>query len=503
MILIDRIPLAALCLAALPSAGLAQGLETSFHTRVTPAQHGGIFHVATGTWTRQVPQAVQLGPDIVYNNTANTAGLGGFTSGGIENQTASFAIVDAGRIPTSSSPTPGANRDHYNVNCIEISYCVGDDATASGPLNVDVQLYNMYSTCFDPQVGVSAGAFVGMGLPGYDPVATPAGYFDCWTVEFDLSGGAEICLDGDGDGFYSGRIASDQFGIGLEFDLGGTGGYVGAIIVGPLLAGDRDWTSTAAGGYGGTEAGGGGTYFGPAETCVPTAGGPNSSGFDQEDLWWTGERSATAQSAGCYWFGGYSNPNGCAANGTGPGHVLNTGLYALLRADTTTDCVQDGGSGVSFFCVPANANSTGEDAILSATDLASGVGSGVHLAVSDGPSGEFGYFLVGTAPEVLNPLPISNGLLCLSTAGGNGLGRYNFGVLTNSLGQFDAAGDFQNQSGTATSAGGFGFDIPLDNPIPGLPSITPGTTLHFQMWYRDTPAGMGQSNLSNGLTVRF
>ncbi len=478
----------------------AQQVENSFHTKVTPAKHGGIFHVATGTWTRNVPQAVNLGPDIVYNNTANT---GGFTSGGIASQTVDFDFVDAGRIPSSTGPVATANRDNYNVNCVEIGYCLGDDSGATGPLNVEVQLYNQYTSCADPATALAVGGFLGTGLPNYDPT-TPPGYFACWTVEFDLSGGGEICIKGDGDGVYDGTIDFDQFGIGVKFDPGGTGGYLGAITVGPLLAGDRNWTANATGGLT-TPSGGGNTYYGPAEICVPTAGGENSSGFDQEDLWWTGDRPATAQAAGCYWFGGYANATGCAANGTATGHVPNAGLYALLQADTTTDCVEQGpNTGVGTpFCDPANNNSDGVPAVLTGTTLTSGVGSGLHLEVNGGPSGEFGYMLIGTASETVNPIPISNGLLCLSVTGGNQFGRYNFGTLTNSIGQFDASNVFQNLVGTATSTGGTGYDVPTQNPIPGQPAIMSGATWHFQLWYRDTPAGVGQSNLSNGLTVTF
>ena len=477
----------------------AQQVETSFHTKMTPVQHGGIFHVATGTWTRNVPQAVNLGPDIIYNNTANT---GGFTSGGIASQTVSFDFADAGIIPSTSNPVAG-NRDNYNVNCVEIAYCVGDDSGATGPLNVEVQLYNQYTTCQDPSTALNVGGFLGTGLPNYDPVSTPAGYFDCWLVEFDLSGGGEICIKGDGDGVYDGTIDFDQFGIGARFDPDGSGGYLGGITVGPILAGDRDWTAAAVGGpYG--FGGGGDTYYGPAETCVPTAGGENSSGFEQEDAWWTGDRPATAQAAGCYWFGGYTNATGCAADGTAAGHVPNTGLYALIQADTTTDCVEATNDGVGdAFCDPANVNSTGLPALLEGTTLTSGVGSGLHLEVTQGPTNEFGYMLIGTAPETTAPITISNGLLCLSVTMGNQFGRYNFGTDTNSIGQFDAAGVFQNLVGTATSTGGSGFDVPTTNPIPGQPAIMAGSTWHFQLWYRDTPAGVGQSNLSNGLTVNF
>ncbi len=486
--------------AAFHSLAYTQQVESDFHSNVTPVQSGGKFHVATGTWTRNLPEAVQLGPDIIYNNTANT---GGFTTGLINLQTESFEFVDAGRIPTTSSLTPTANRDHYNVNCIELSYCVEDDSTATGPLNVEVRLYNRYSVCLDPVEGLMVGRFLATGLPNYDPVQTPSGYFDCWTVELDLSGGQEICLLGDGDGVFQGDLAFDQFGIGVSFDPGGTGGYVGNIRVGPLLAGDRQWTANAVGGLT-TPSGGGNTYYGPAETCVPTAGGENSSGFDQEDFWWIGERGGSGIAAGCYWFGGSNNSTGCAANGTQSGHTPHTGLYALLRADTSTQCVEaHQGFADSTFCDPATPNSTGLPAVLSASSLESGVGTGVHLTGHGGPAGELGYILIGSAPEIANPAPLGNGFLCLSMSGGNLTGSYNFGTTTHSVGQFSSLGNFHNLVGTGSSSGDVGFDVPTTNPIAGQGAILAGSTWYFQMWYRDSPAGVGQSNLTNGLSITF
>ena len=72
------------------------------------------------------------------------------------------------------------------------------------------------------------------------------------------------------------------------------------------------------------------------------------------------------------------------------------------------------------------------------------------------------------------------------------------GTQLNSLGRFDAAGQFQNLSGT--SASGPGFDIPLRLPLSGLPTIQPGQEWFFQAWHREVD---GQSNFSNGLGLVF
>ena len=152
------------------------------------------------------------------------------------------------------------------------------------------------------------------------------------------------------------------------------------------------------------------------------------------------------------------------------------------------------------FCDPMDVNSTGLSTQLSGMMTALG-GSGLHLEAVNGPASEFGYFLVGTAVD--DPgIVISNGRLCLSITGGNVFGRYNVsGGPLNSIGSFDASGVMQNLVGT--SSVGSGFDVPSSVPIPGSPMITAGSTWHFQLWHRDTPAGMGASTFSNGLSVTF
>jgi hypothetical protein len=67
----------------------------------------------------------------------------------------------------------------------------------------------------------------------------------------------------------------------------------------------------------------------------------------------------------------------------------------------------------------------------------------------------------------------------------------------NSIGDFDAGGIFQNMAGTSSM--GSGFDVPFNLPTPPSSAISPGTTWHFQLWYRDGVA----SNFSDGVTVTF
>lgn len=159
----------------------------------------------------------------------------------------------------------------------------------------------------------------------------------------------------------------------------------------------------------------------------------------------------------------------------------------------------DPGVGVPF-CDPMNVNSTGMSTRLMG-HLGSGVESGLHLSAHSGPSGEFGYFVIGTG--VSDPgLPLSDGRLCLALTGGNAFGRYNIAnTAMTALGQFDANGDFRNLQGTGTSQGGYGYDVAAQNPLGG--TLQSGETWHFQLWHRDTWSAPGRWNYSNGVSVTF
>ena len=152
------------------------------------------------------------------------------------------------------------------------------------------------------------------------------------------------------------------------------------------------------------------------------------------------------------------------------------------------------------FCDPNLPNSTALSTRLSAS-MDAPMGSGLHLEGSQGPAGEFGYFLTGTGASDPGTM-LSNGMFCLTIGGGNSVGRYNVtGTQFNSLGQFDASGVLQNAVGT--SSVGSGFDVPSTVPIGGSPTIMAGATWHYQLWHRDTAAGPGAANFSNGLSVTF
>ncbi len=154
---------------------------------------------------------------------------------------------------------------------------------------------------------------------------------------------------------------------------------------------------------------------------------------------------------------------------------------------------------VSTFCDPASSNSTGAPAVLSGV-TGSGIGSGLHLEVTGGVPGQLAYILAGN--EATAGTAVSNGLFCLVGTSTAQFFRYNVaGTDMNSIGGFDAFGVMINASGTSTT--GFGFDVPTTIPATVPILIMAGDTWHFQAWYRDTPAAVGSSNFTNGLSVMF
>ncbi|MDF1838480.1 MAG: hypothetical protein P1V35_11480 [Planctomycetota bacterium] len=184
--------------------------------------------------------------------------------------------------------------------------------------------------------------------------------------------------------------------------------------------------------------------------------------------------------------------------------ALEVKLRSALNVDCNTyDLVLHGSGDLGgaaigpAFCSPWNSNSTGVPTRLSG-HWGSGIGSGLHLEVTDGPPTQFGYFIVGSGIAG-SGIGISLGRVCFDRSSGHSFGRYNVGSGSmNSTGRFDVLGTLQNAAGTST--GTSGFDVPSTLPIFGLPTISSGSTWHFQVWHREDG---GYSNFSNALSVTF
>ena len=170
--------------------------------------------------------------------------------------------------------------------------------------------------------------------------------------------------------------------------------------------------------------------------------------------------------------------------------------------DVNGDCLPDecGGLGFPTTC-PSLPNASGSSATLASSSFGSGLGSDLHLECTNGPAGEFGFYLVSQSATSM--ISLFDGVLCLDIP----LGRYNPQIATNqglpqlnSLSQFDAFGVLQSIVGNATSTGGSGYDVPTELPLtPPGQSVTPGTTYYFQSWFRDGAS----ANFSDVIEVTF
>ncbi|MFT4538438.1 MAG: hypothetical protein ACI835_000872 [Planctomycetota bacterium] len=105
------------------------------------------------------------------------------------------------------------------------------------------------------------------------------------------------------------------------------------------------------------------------------------------------------------------------------------------------------------------------------------------LVLSAAPvSDQFGIFFYGDSQLAGGAgLPFGNGLRCVGSGGST---LYRLPVVLASANTLAYAVDF----GLPTGAGG---------------AITPGSTWHFQAWFRDPAAGGASFDLSDGLSVQF
>jgi hypothetical protein len=134
------------------------------------------------------------------------------------------------------------------------------------------------------------------------------------------------------------------------------------------------------------------------------------------------------------------------------------------------------------YCGPANLNSTGVSAVISAWGVTNVAANDVRLDVVGLPLGKYGMFVTSqTQGFVPNP-GSSQGNLCL----GGAIGFYSKNLVNSgSSGQFSLLLDL------------------TQTPTPsGLVAIQPGETWNFQAWYRDKNPTR-TSNLTDGISITF
>lgn len=179
--------------------------------------------------------------------------------------------------------------------------------------------------------------------------------------------------------------------------------------------------------------------------------------------------------------------HGWAAAGTAsPVHkvAIIAGGRLSGQTDSYTDVVDvfryEDSIGTNY-CGPANLNSTGKSATLSAFGADVAADSFLTLIASDLPGNQFGYFLASETQGFVPFPPGSQGNLCL---GGN-IARFRKKILSSG------------------SQGSFGLTPNLD-AVPTSPpsSVMSGETWNFQAWFRDLNPNP-TSNFTDGLSVTF
>ena len=469
------------------SATAQQSMQTAQPQRINgTAKHAGIYHVATGTWTRTQGATANVGPDIVYNNTAD----GIYWTGEIHENGAEW--VDEGQLPGASSPF-GANKECYTINAFDMYY---GTSSLPGTLTMDVNWYDAYDPCTNPNEANScinwAGSTTGIDLP-----ENGGSGFGFWIMTIDMAG-AEVDMNADGAPclpLYDANVDWDSFGWGAS-PVGGNMGWI--------LASDPDWTPNVTAGANG-ESGGTGTYYdvSGAVSCNidPLLG---HTGLNTQDLWRVVQPAGGALiiGTGCYWYGGYNNVLGCG--GLGPNNSFASN-YIRIHASDVAGAACDTEPDL-VFSSPGNTHCgtntggapSGPVRISYARDP-SGATVGTLQAV-DGPDNEFGYFLV--ADSLGSGIAISNGFLYLQPP----LGRYAPTTATNqgdsalnSISRFAPDGVLANLVGTGDALGN-GYVVPLvkTNTL-GTGNWAPGDTMAFTLWFRCGSA----SNFSDAVQVQF
>jgi hypothetical protein len=407
---------------------------------ISPVRDAGIYHVATGTWTRTGSKA-NLGPDTIYSATAPS---GYFGTGWEAN-----LGIDEGMLPGTSSV---GTQDAYNIDGFAFSYC-----SLADTLTWKYEFLSSYVPCDLYGADAAncqevAGEVTVSGLP------TGGG---CWIVTIDLAGGGEICIESDGGscapGYQGGGLDLDHFGIG-HFWTTGNGGTTGPILDGY----DPNWAPF-----------GDGTCYQTATTC---AAGNTARGA--RDFFAIDEG---AVGPGCYWFGGYNNTNGCGGPSQGPAAQFAMELFT----DCAATCEPGGGDDCAVnYC---NDAADGNEGDLTIDTCTVNGGPGNTLTVSNAPSAQFGYAMIAAGQGAISNPPGAQGTLCV---GPGGIGRYVKDLqATGGSGGYDV-----NIYDSVTGGGGGG--IPASA---GGGTLTAGDTWNFQCWNRIA----GSSTFTAALTVTF
>jgi hypothetical protein len=439
------------------TASAAQSQDAPLKLQVEKApsatRRAGVYHLATGTWTRSVVAQANFGPDVIFSNTAmssyfSAAGATGDFAPGSTN-------YDEGLIPTVDNPNyPAANRTSYEVNCVTIGYC---DLNPPGTSGWELTFYDSYTGCARPDD--SGTTVMARGLPADG----------CWVLSLDLTGSDEFCLAGDGGDGYQGVSDEDSFSWSSKYAGSDGSMLAGFYLAGDPLATDLGWTP------GTLPTAGANTYYGPASLCSPAAGVEAATGNHSRDFWFLDDPAGVTSN--CFFFGGYLNNVGCG----GPSNPFAS-RYIELGA-SLEECVV---TPIGFPYCQSNPTSTGVQSTLSIFGSTSVVADEVEITAFL-PVNTIGFFLTSLDPGFVPNAGGSNGNLCL----GGAIGRFQ---------QLAKLSGANGEITISTLVGEWSIgDLP--HPMTSYAAV-PGTSSHFQLWFRENTT-FPSSNFSQGVRVTW
>lgn len=489
--------------ALLCASAMAQGDLSQRPLPITaPFKHAGVFHVATGTWTRNASQAI-LGPDIIYNNSCNSSYFAGTQSGEVLQHRSRLPTTATNGAPESDSVFyPGANPTHeydqrpgcdnkYVVQHFEVVYCSSRVNTGSNTIDWFFNFATAYTLCGGgDMVPNPACDYLVTGLP----VGTVTGAQNCWIVDIDLSLVTPECsLLADQDGTYVGPETAEQFGFGQSPATAGIGP---ADATGPVISGNFTFTGGTATGVLTPCTGVDGTIWDSPINLAEQGTGMNSNDFFRV----TGPTPSVA--AGCYFFGG--QPHGdfylkLFSKTCGPSSPMTQncrpGIDAGLIACPCGNPPAGGGLGCNNFqpTGPVASATLTASGVADLSDDGDGTPSLILMATGEN-SGALTVFFAGKNPKSATGIANGAGVRCVT----QNLKRVAI----------------KNASGGGLTGGAVNYPVGAEVSVSlrmiALASpILPGETRKYYNSYRDPqaagPCGVSSStiNLTNAGSITW
>lgn len=281
---------------AAPILLFAAAVQSDLRSRLVPItgpiRNAGVYHLATGTWTRHASAAAVIGADTIYDNTCGTAY---FTPLRQNERLSHRSCVPSPTHPVVATVVPAATgndeapgcQTSYVVDGFQFGYC----SAVLGTVDWEFSFQSLYTLCANGPM-TPTSTFTVSGMPGGQPPGNPV----CWTIDIDLNASSlQFTLLADGNGTFNGPATIDQFGWSWM-----PTSNVGVVsLTGPVTAGNYTWLGGATTGVLSPCKGTDGTIWDSPINLSETGTGMVSNDFFRLD-----GATAAPSGPGCYFLGG-------------------------------------------------------------------------------------------------------------------------------------------------------------------------------------------------------